>query len=354
MKWLRIVQFACLSVLAQCVRVSDEVQAGYHVIYSYSGIEPPANLLAMIKQGKVGGVLLSPRNIDENVANVVKSFQDTYAKSPAYAGVPLLIVTNQEGGQNNQVPGGPKLTAKEIGNQPHQWVAGLQAGRDAATAIKVAGANTNLAPVLDVHREPGDFLDQAQRSFSNHAGTVLECVTPWVISQQASGVIATAKHYPGLGFATANQSTDYEPVTLNIPLHKLRTVDGVPYWGAIAAGIDMVMPSWAIYPSMDSKPAGLSYAWLQKELRGRLGFRGVIISESIEAGALEEFGDYPTRALLATHAGADLILSAWMDDTVGEGIVDAFTAALTNGSLPRNAFEAASERILKMRRKIRV
>lgn len=353
MKWSTVVQLACLSVLARCAQVSDEVHAGYHVIYSYFGLEPPANLLEMIKKGKVGGVLLSPSNIDHNVANVVKTFQDTYASSPAYAGVPLLIVTNQEGGQNNQVPGGPGLTAKEVGNTRHQWATAIKAGRDAATAMKAAGANTNLAPVLGVYRHPGDFLDQSERSFSGHATTVLECVTPWIFSQQAGGVIATAKHYPGLGLALANQSTDIEPVTLDASLHTLRGIDEVPYWGAIAAGVDLVMPSWAIYPSMDSKPAGLSRTWLQNELRGRLGFRGVIMSESIEAGALEEFGDYPTRALLATRAGADLILSAWMDDTVGGNIVDAFAAALKDGSLARDDFEAASERILNLRRKVR-
>ncbi|RJE24930.1 Glycosyl hydrolase [Aspergillus sclerotialis] len=352
MKWSAFVQLACFTVLGQCTKVSDEVQAGYHVIYSYPGLEPPAKLLDLIKQGKVGGVLLSPSNIDHNVVDVVKTFQDTYAKSPAYAGVPLLIVTNQEGGQNNQVPGGPSLTAKDIGNSKHPWFTASKAGKEAADAMKAAHANTNLAPVLDVYREEGDFLDQAERSFSDDASTVLECVTPWIYAQQAGGVIATAKHYPGLGMAAANESTDYDPVTINAPLHTLRSVDEVPYFGAILAGVDMVMPSWAIYPSMDSKPAGMSRAWLQNELRGRLGFRGVIVSESIEAGALESFGDYSKRAILATQAGADLILSAWMVVENGENVVDGLVAALKDGSVSRRDFEAASERILNLRKKV--
>ena len=352
MKWSAFVQLACLTVLAQCTKVSDEVQAGYHVIYSYPGLEPPAKLLDLIQQGKVGGVLLSPSNIDHNVVDVVKTFQDTYAKSPAYAGVPMLIVTNQEGGQNNQVPGGPPFTAKDIGNSKHQWITASKAGKEATESMKAAHANTNLAPVLGVYREAGDFLDQAERSFSDHASTVLECVTPWIYAQQAGGVIATAKHYPGLGMAPANESTDYDPVTIDAPLHILRSVDEVPYFGAILAGVDMVMPSWAIYPSMDSKPAGMSRVWLQDELRGRLGFRGVIVCDSIEAGALESFGDYSKRAVLATQAGADLILSAWMVVENGEDVVDGLVTALKDGSVSRRDFEAASERILNLRKKV--
>ena len=353
MKVSSFVQLVWLSVLAQCAKVSDEVQAGYHVIYSYPDLVPPQKLLDLIKQGKVGGVLLSPSNIDHNIVNVVRTFQDTYAKSPAYAGVPLLIVTNQEGGQNNQVPGGPSLTAKEIGSSKQKWQSASKAGREAADAMKAAHANTNLAPVLGVYREAGDFLDQADRSFSDHASTVLECVTPWISAQQAGGVIATAKHYPGLGMAAANESTDYDPVTINAPLHTLRSVDEVPYFGAITAGVDMVMSSWAIYPSMDSKPAGMSRAWLQNELRGRLGFRGVIVCDSIEAGALESFGDYSKRAVLATQAGVDLIVSAWMVVENGENVIDGLVAALKDGSVSRRDFEAASERILNLREKVK-
>ncbi len=81
------------------------------------------------------------------------------------------------------------------------------------------------------------------------------------------------------------------PVTLNVSLSGLRARDEAPYPAAIAAGVKLVMASWAIYPALDaSHPAGLSPAVIQGELRGRLGYQGVTVTDAIEAGALAAFG----------------------------------------------------------------
>ena len=78
-----------------------------------------------------------------------------------------------------------------------------------------------------------------------------------ITAQQATGVAATAKHFPGLGAATKNQNTDLGPVTLNVSLSGLRGKDEVPYPAAIAAGVKLVMVSWATYPALDrSSPGG--------------------------------------------------------------------------------------------------
>ena len=98
---------------------------------------------------------------------------------------------------------------------------------------------------------------------------------------------ATAKHFPGLGSATTTQNTDNGPVTLTVSLAKLRTIDELPYPAAVAAGVKLVMVSWAIYPALDAKrPAGLSPAVIGQELRGRIAFTGVTITDALEAGAL--------------------------------------------------------------------
>ena len=97
----------------------------------------------------------------------------------------------------------------------------------------------------------------------------------FITAQQQTGVAATAKHFPGLGSATRSQNTDTGPITLTVSLSGLRGKDEVPYPAAIAAGVKLVMVSWAIYPALDATyPAGLSTAWVQGELRGRLGFGG--------------------------------------------------------------------------------
>ena len=67
---------------------------------------------------------------------------------------------------------------------------------------------------------------------------------------------ATAKHFPGLGAATASQNTDEVPVTINLSKTTLRSDDEYPYQAAIGADVDLVMVSWAMYPHLGSRLAG--------------------------------------------------------------------------------------------------
>ena len=110
---------------------------------------------------------------------------------------------------------------------------------------------------------------------------------------------AAAKHFPGLGPATASQNTDSAPVTLNVSASDLRSIDEAPYGPAISAGVKLVMLSWATYPALDPNfPAGLSSTIIQNELRGRLGFTGVTITDSLTAGGLSNFGTTSQRAVV--------------------------------------------------------
>ncbi|KAJ5475197.1 secreted glycosyl hydrolase [Penicillium diatomitis] len=347
--------FLSLASSTQAERGHDLAQeAGHHVIFSYPGISPPAHLFDLIKQGKVGGIILFGENVASNVSTIINQLQDAYKQSQAYVGSPLLIMTDQEGGIVRRLPGGPVSSAKQVGESGDPGAAAIQAGKDAAHTLAEFQVNTNLAPVLGIYREAGDFLDQYGRSYGNNSELVATCGSAFITAQQVAGVIATAKHFPGLG-AAGNLNTDEGPVTIDLPLRELRAVDEAPYTNAIAAGVDMVMTSWAVYPALDATyPSGLSNAWVEGELRGRLGFRGVTITDALEAGALESFGDAGNRGLLASQAGMDVILASARDVAQGEAVVNALVSALDNGSLPRGKFTKATDRILALRRKITV
>ena len=210
--------------------------------------------------------------------------------------------------------------------------------------------NVNLAPVLDVYYKSGNFIDQFQRSYSNNASVVTTCGQAFITAQQQTGVAATAKHFPGLGSATKSQNTDTGPVTLNVSLSGLRSKDEVPYPAAIAAGVKLIMASWAIYPALDASfPAGLSSAVIQGELRGRLGYQGVTVTDAIEAGALTAFGSYGQRAVLAAQAGMDLLLCSAQDPTEGQAVVTALASALDGGQLDSATFTAAVQRVTALR-----
>jgi beta-N-acetylhexosaminidase len=195
------------------------------------------------------------------------------------------------------------LSAKQMGSSPHPFTRTHRSGIAAGKNLRGVGVNVNLAPVLGVYRAPGDFLDEFQCSFSMNAERVARLGANFIAGQQSTGVATTSKHFPGRGGATAQQNTDEGPVTLDRSLHTPRTVDEVPYPPAIAAGTSLVMPSWATYPALDpNRPAGLSQIVIREELRQRLGFKGVTITDALEAGSLEAFGTVPERGVLAAQA----------------------------------------------------
>jgi beta-N-acetylhexosaminidase len=137
---------------------------------------------------------------------------------------------------------------------------------------------------------------------------------------------------------------------LTVALSTLRSKDEAPYPAAIAAGVKLIMLSWATYTALDrSHPAGLSATVVQNELRARLGYSGVTISDALEAGALNAFGSTSQRAVSAAQAGMDLILCSARDVTQGQAATTALANALDSGQLDATVFNAAVNRVTTLR-----
>lgn len=324
--------------------------AGQRVIYSFSGFTPPSSLLQQISAGHVAGVIILTQNVSDpsQVSSAIQQLNKANQQSPVSA--PLLVMTDQEGGEVRRLPGQPTLSEKQIGESADPASAAAQAGTGAGQNLAAVGLNVNLAPVLDVYRQAGDFDDEFQRSYSKSASVGAECGKAFITAQQKTGVAATAKHFPGLGAATSAQNTDERPVTLNVSLTNLRGIDEVPYPAAISAGVKLVMCSWAVYPALDaSRPAGLSPVVAGHELRTRLGFKGVTITDALEAGALTAFGSTAQRTVLAAKAGMDLVLCASGDVSQGEAAVTALADAYRSGQLNHASFTAAVQRVTSLR-----
>jgi len=310
--------------------------AGQRVIYSYGGLTPPTRLLRWIRAGQVAGVIFFGGNI-ASPHNPLRHY-------------PLLLMTDQEGGLVRRLPGAPELSEREIGAALHPAAAAKNAGRGAGRNLAGVGLDVNLAPVLDVYRTPGDFDDQFGRSYSTSARQVAHLGADFIGAQQATGVAATAKHFPGLGAAATAQNTDEQPVTLDVPLSVLRGTDEYPYQAAIRAGVKLVMVSWAVYPALDPRrPAGLSARVVGGELRQWLGFTGVTITDALEAGALQAYGTTWHRATLAAGAGMDLILCSAQQAAQGNQARIALAEGYQRGKLNQAAFRAAVQRVLALR-----
>jgi beta-N-acetylhexosaminidase len=345
------------SVPASLPALSPAQLAGQRVVYSYRGLTPPAGLLDLIRHGEVAGVVFFGGNIASTaqIDGVISQFRQANASpnNPLRA-LPLLLMTEQEGRAVRRLPGAPLLSEKQIGASADPRAEATNAGTGAAQTLASVGMNVNLAPVLDVSRAPGDFDDQFGRSYGSDPGTVSALGADFITAQQTVGVAATAKHFPGLGAATGAQNTDEQPVTLYVSRDDLRSIDEHPFQAAIASGVKLVMVSWAVYPALDpSWPAGLSPTIIGGELRQRLGFTGVTITDALEAGALQAFGTSGQRATLAARAGMDLILCSGQSLDEGQQARLALQAGLNNGTLNRAAFTAAVQRIVSLRSSLR-
>jgi beta-N-acetylhexosaminidase len=303
-----------LAVLPAVRARAEALPAGRRIIYSYKGAQPPAELLTLASQGQVGGVIFFAENITS-----AQQLAEVAAELRKASPVPLVLTTDQEGGQVNRLPGGPAESAKQVGASGDVARAADAQALTAAHALGAANLDTNLAPVLGVYRSPGDFLDQYQRSYSDRPAVVADCAEAYVRTLQGNKVSACAKHFPGLGAAPAGANTDESPVTITLSAQELTGTDMVPFARAIQAGVSHVMPSWAIYPALDpNRPAGMSPVILQNYLRQKLGFRGLIISDALEAGALAHYGSTANRAVAANQAGIDLLCCSSRDIEQGK------------------------------------
>jgi beta-N-acetylhexosaminidase len=336
-------------------RLSAQQLAGQRIIYAYAGLKPPASLLSAIRAGEAGGVIFFAPNVASvsQLRGVIAQLQRASLASPLHTR--LLMLTDQEGGEVRRLPGPPALSEEQIGQSANGASLAAAAGAGAGVNLRGVGVNVNLAPVLDVYRQAGNFIDEFQRSYSSNPATVARLGDAFISAQQGKGVAATAKHFPGLGTAGRSQNTDLRPVKLNASLATLRTVDEAPFKSAIAAGVKLVMTSWATYPALDaSRPAGLSSKVIGGELRGRLGFKGVTITDGIDAGSLTPFGSLSRRAVLAAAAGDDLILCAATnpnDNTpaIGTTARNAIASAMGAHQLSASAARQAAARILALR-----
>jgi beta-N-acetylhexosaminidase len=333
------------------VTLTADQLAGQRIIYGYKGLVPPERLLELVRTGKAAGVFFRGQNVSSAAQlraaiSALKAAADD-PRNPVRA--PLLLMTDQEGGRIRRLPGGPQLSAKQVGASADPDAAATRAGTQAGTALASVGMNVNLAPVLDVYRSPGDFEDSLARSYSTDTVVVSRLGERFIAAEQSRGVVSVAKHFPGLGAASTRQNTDLRPVTLRVPLGRLRSVDEAAFAGAIDNGVPMVMLSWAVYPALSPRPAGLASEVARGELRDRLGFAGVTVTDALGARALDAYGSTGARAVLAADAGMDLLLCSQSRVAQGDGARRALASALETGTLEAPDFAAAAQRVVDLR-----
>jgi beta-N-acetylhexosaminidase len=316
--------------------------AGERLVVGYPGAEPPAAVRAMVREGRVAGVILFAENFPSREAGRRAIATLQAIRRPAGLRDPLLVMVDQEGGLVKRIDGAPTSSAAQMGARGARF-ASAQGARTAVN-LRDVGVNVDLAPVLDVAR-PGSDTEATERGFGSSAAAVSRTAIPFAAALQAGGVAATAKHFPGLG--SARQNTDFAVQRVGLPKEVLRAVDEAPYRGFVDLGGGMVMIASAIYPALSSKPAAFSRSIATGELRERLGFEGVSITDALGSVAVADFGGPAKAGVAATRAGTDLLL--FTDYRSGARAGEALLRGLRSGALERAGFEASAGRVLRLR-----
>jgi len=316
--------------------------AGERLVAGFAGNEPPAELRRMIRRGELAGVVLFSNNFDSRAEarRLVRGLQSI--RRPPGLRDPILVMVDQEGGQVKRLPGAPTASAAQMGERGAAF--SREQGQLTARNLARAGINVDLAPVLDVGRT-GSAIRDEERSFGASAAKVSETAVPFGSALQAGGVAATGKHFPGLGAAEVN--TDFGVVEIELSKGQLRAIDEDPFENFAAAGGRLVMMSNAIYPAFSDRPAVFTRALASVELRDRLGFEGVSISDALQAAAAEAFGGPAKVGRAAARAGTDLLLFRQYQAAARAG--SALRAALRTRTLPRSEFVSSAQRVLDLR-----
>jgi len=273
-----------------------EQQVGQLIVLRFKGTTAPAYVLDALRQRLAAGVIL----FGDNVAS--PSQLSLLTASLREAGGRPIVAVDQEGGSVRRIPWAPPVASEP--QQAATGTAGL-AARRAAAALRPLGITVALAPVADVPSVPGAVI--AGRAFSSDPAVASQAVAAAVSGWRSGGIAATAKHFPGLGGATSN--TDSASVTIRRSRAQLEATDLPPFAAAVEAGVPLVMVGHARYPALDATHiASQSRRIIVGLLRGRLGFRGVVITDSMEARASLATGSVSIASERAVRAGADIVL----------------------------------------------
>lgn len=282
--------------VAKAKQLSLRRQIGEVLMIAFPGTTAPSYVRAALRTGRAGGVILFGGNApSEAVTRALTRSLQRASRNRA------LIATDQEGGSIRILDWAAPRPSQ--GSVPVPAQAQGQA-RAAARDLTAAGVNVNLAPVADVGG-PGSVMKG--RAFPGGTSDVAALAAAAVSGYRGTKVAATLKHFPGLGAASTN--TDDAPVTISSPRSAIATRDLPSFKSGIKAGAPLVMASHALYTGLDRRNiASQSKPILTTLLRQRLGFRGVVITDSMEAGAVLKRSSIQIAALRSISAGADLLL----------------------------------------------
>lgn len=334
-------------ILETIYNMSLDEKVGQLVVSGFYGTTLDENILKLIKENKISGVILFERNVKDS--NSLLALNNSLKESNKNNKLPLFISTDEEGGSVTRMPKDIKRipTNKYIGSLNNKDLS-YKVGEILGEQLSYFGFNMNFAPVLDINSNPNNPVI-GDRSFGNNTDIVSNLGTSTMKGIQSKNIISVVKHFPGHGDTSVDSHINLPVV--NCDINRLKSFEFVPFKTAIQNGADAVMVGHILLPKIDSKyPSSMSYEIVTNILRKDLGFNGLVVSDDMTMGAITENYSIEEASIKAINAGMDLLLVCQKYENT-ENVLKALKEAALNGTISKERLDNALYNIISIKKK---
>jgi beta-N-acetylhexosaminidase len=345
-------------------KMSIEEKIGQMMMIGFPGTQLSSEIEELIKKYQIGSVILFSRNIKsqddvnvsiddmkvpEEVINLTNSIQDIASQTKHK--IPIFIAVDQEGGNTIRIKKGVTIFPGNMALGATRSVKyAYEAGKIIGEELRAMGIHINLAPVVDVNNNTENDII-GPRSFAGDAKLVSKLAISFLKGAKKAGIISTAKHFPGHGDTNINPHKELPIV--NYSYDRLKRKEMVPFKDMIDAGVEMVMPAHMDFSNAFGTekylPATLSKKIIQNELRGKMKFNGVIISDDLGMKAVLSYGrKIEEAAKLAIQAGNDILMICDYPIEKISNIINVLSSTFKETNIEENINQSV-KRILRLK-----
>ena len=306
-----------------------------------------------VKELDLGGVILFRENVveTEQTARLVDAYQDASEKFG------MFISIDQEGGIVTRLQSGTDMPGNMALGAARSAQTASDVGQAIGEELHSLGINVNFAPTLDVNNN-SDNPVIGVRSFSEDPKLTAELGVAYIKGMQKTGVVTTAKHFPGHGDTNVDSHVGLPEVPQE--MDRLKEVELYPFQKAMDTGVDAIMSAHITFPKVDptkviskktgeevAVPATLSHKILTGLMRDEMNYDGLIVTDAMEMAAITEHFGTVDAAVMSVKAGTDIVLMPVGLKEVRDGLVK----AVKNGEISSKRIDESVKRILSLKLK---
>ena len=323
---------------------SDKQIAGQRLMVGFEGTELNSDLKYLIRELKVGGIILFAINLSspEQIRELCVSAQK-FALSCNQP--PLFIAIDQEGGQVARLkapftrfPGNPSMKTTEDA---------IYFAKITASELKSVGINMNMAPVMDVPLENIQSV-MSERAFGHDPEWVAAMGSTVIQSLQGNGIMAVAKHFPGIGRTVLDSHIDTP--FLDASITDMDVTDLLPFRAAISTQVAGIMLSHIRYVQLDQNlPASLSWHIAKVILRDQMGYQGIVMTDDLDMGSIQKYFTIQDAIHHILDAEVDIALICHKSPDI-ESAFETIYSSIQHSSNQKNLSFQSLHRISQLKR----